>query len=124
MDFWNIIISALAVVAGIVIKWAIDKFANKYADAALEFLNEAIAIAVYAVNQVYVDAIKLGREDGTLTDEEKADAKAKAWDYVFKMIPPKFLAALQKMFGSPAALSSYVDAGIEAAVKEAKEGSL
>lgn len=124
MEWWNILLSAAGVVAGIIIKWAVDKIANKYADAALEFLNEAILISVQAVNQVYVDAIKAANEDGVLTDEEKKQAKALAWDYVFKQIPPKFIDALKKMFGSDAALSGYVDAGIEAAVKDAKEGNL
>ena len=124
MEWWNILLSAAGVVAGILIKWAVDKIANKYADAALEFLNEAIAIGVTAANQVYVDAIKAASEDGTLTDEEKRQAKSLAWDYVFKQLPPKFIEALKKMFGTAEALNTYVDTGIEAAVKAAKEGSL
>ena len=123
MEWWNILLSAAGVVAGILIKWAVDKIANKYADAALELLNDAIVISVAAVNQVYVDAIKSASEDGTLTDEEKKQAKAMAWDYIFKQLPPKFIEALKKMFGTEA-LNTYVDTGIEAAVKAAKEGSL
>jgi hypothetical protein len=124
MEWWNVLIAAGAAVAGIFIKWALDKFANKYADAALKFLDQVIVESVYAVNQVYVDAIKLASEDGTLTDEEKAEAKAKAWDYIFRQIPPKFLAALKELFGSAEALSTRIDVGIESAVKAAKEEGL
>ena len=123
MNWWNILISAGGLVAGIVIKWAIDKIANKYADAALQFLDESIVVAVTAVNQVYVDAIKAANEDGVLTDEEKAAAKKMAWDFVWKQIPPKFIEALKKMF-TDEKLEAYVDANIEAAVSGVKDGSL
>lgn len=121
MEWWNYVIAGAGVILGAVIKWLLDKYANKYAQAALDFLNDVIVTSVYAVNQVYVDEIKKGKEDGVLTDEEKKKAKDMAWDYVFKQIPPKFMDALKKLFGSAEALSAHVETNIEATVKEAKE---
>lgn len=121
MEWWNYLIAAGGVILGAVIKWLLDKYANKYAQAALDFLNDVIVTSVYAVNQVYVDAIKQKRKDGTLTPEEKKEAKDMAWDYVFKQIPPKFMDALKKLFGSAEALSAHIETNIEATVKEAKE---
>lgn len=121
MEWWNYVIAGAGVILGAVIKWLLDKYANKYAKAALDFLNDIIVISVYAVNQIYVDEIKKGREDGTLTDEEKKKAKDMAWDYIFKQIPPKFLDALKKLFGSTEALSAHIETNIEATVQEAKQ---
>ena len=121
MEWWNYVIAGAGVILGAVIKWLLDKYGNKYAKAALDFLNDIIVISVYAVNQIYVDEIKKGREDGTLTDEEKKKAKDMAWDYIFKQIPPKFLDALKKLFGSTEALSAHIETNIEATVQEAKQ---
>lgn len=120
MEWWNIVLAGAGVILGAVIKWLLDKYGNKYAQAGLEFLNGAIVAAVYAVNQVYVDEIKKAREDGILTPEEKRHAFDLAKDYVLKQIPPLFLAAVKKLFGGAENLNAYVDTQIEAAVKEAK----
>lgn len=120
MEWWNIVLAAAGVILGAVIKWLLDKYGNKYAQAGLEFLNGAIVAAVYAVNQVYVDEIKKAREDGELTAEEKRHAFDMAKDYILKQIPPLFLKAVKKLFGGAENLNAYVDTQIEAAVKEAK----
>jgi len=121
MEWWNYVIAGAGVILGAVIKWLLDKYGNKYAQAALEFLDGAIVTAVYAVNQVYVEGIKKGKEDGVLTDEEKKTAFNMAKDYIFKQIPPKFLDALKKLFGSTEALSAHIETNIEATVQEAKQ---
>jgi len=121
MEWWNYVIAGAGVILGAVIKWLLDKYGNKYAQAALEFLDGAIVTAVYAVNQVYVEGIKKGREDGTLTDEEKKTAFNMAKDYILKQIPPLFLAAVKKLFGGAEALNAYVETKVEAVVQEAKQ---
>lgn len=121
LNIWSIVFAAVAALLGYAIKWLLEKYSNKYIQAALEFLDQAIVTAVYAVNQVYVDEIKKARADGELTDEEKKHAFDLAWDYVKKQIPPLFMAALKKLFGGDAGVSSYVETKIEAVVKEAKQ---
>jgi len=124
MEWWNYLIAGGAALIGFIVKWLLDKYGNKYAQAALQFLNDAIVISVTAVNQVYVDAIRAAKEDGVLTDEEKAAAKKMALEFIWSQIPAKFIDALKKMFGSEDVLASYVDKNIEAAVKDIKDGSL
>ena len=124
MEWWNYLIAGVAALVGFILKWLLDKYSNNMVQAALTFLNGAIPEAVYAVNQIYVDAIKAASEDGLLTDEEKKYAKQLCWDHIMAKIPPLFLAALQKLFATPGALNTHIDDGIEAAVKAAKIDSL
>lgn len=78
-------------------------------DAKTEAL-EAIVIAVQAVKAEYVDDLKAASADGTLTDDEKAQARKKAAAKALAIAGPK-AASLLVEWGS-----EKVNAYIEAAV--------
>lgn len=74
--------------------------------------------AVLAVTQTYVSAIKAASEDGVLTDQEKAEAKAKAIALVKQNIGKDGLLKLAKILGVD--LDGWLGTKIEAAVATAK----
>ncbi len=53
---------------------------------------DAVVVSVSATAQAYVDAIKKGREDGTLTNEEKGEARAQAKARAVQILKEKGLA--------------------------------
>jgi hypothetical protein len=80
--------------------------------------------AVLEVHQVYVSEISRGRADGTLTPEEKAEAKNRAMAVLKANIGKKGLARLAKVLGIEIdALDGWLGNKVEATVAELKSGT-
>lgn len=124
MEWWNYLIIVAGAVLAYVIKWLMDKYGNVWVQRGLEFLDYVIVQSVLTVNQIYVDERKKALEDGVWTDEEKATAKKMCLDWIWAQVPKKILDLLTKWFGSKEKMEAYVSSGIEAAVRDAKEGNL
>lgn len=124
MEWWNYLIIAGGAVLGYVVKWLLDKYSQVWVQFVLDLVDSVIIKSVLTVNQIYVDEKKKGEADGMWTDEEKALAKKMCMDWVKVQLPQAIIAFLTKWFGSEGKFEAYVSAGIESAVKAAKEGSL
>lgn len=74
--------------------------------------------AVTEVSQVYADAIKRAREDGQLTQNEKAAAKTMAMDVAKANIGVKGLARLARVIGIP--IDQWLASKTEQAVAQLK----
>jgi hypothetical protein len=70
--------------------------------------------AVLAVSQTYVDALKAANADGKLTDQEKAEAKAKALALIKQNLGPVGLRKLAKIIGVD--VDGWLGTKLEAAV--------
>lgn len=79
--------------------------------------TDAVYTAVSEVGQTFVDAIKEGRADGKLTDDEKKSAKKLAEARARELIGPKGLAVLAEIMGV-GGVDKFIDSKIEAAVKD------
>ncbi len=75
------------------------KVKNEYAAGVLSRLSYAALQAVKGVQQAFVDAIKKGREDGVLTDEEKAYAAEQALAALKSYLGPKGLKEIGNILG-------------------------
>lgn len=89
----------LAALGALLAKYVWQKMAAGYlADAAQRAWVE-VQGAVLEVSQTYADAIRKGRADGSLTDKEKAEAKALAIGIAKSNIGTKGLARLARVLG-------------------------
>ncbi len=111
----------LAGLTGLLTKFVWDLIKNAKLRGLLSRAYAEIRDAVLEVNQTYVDALKKGREDGTLTDIEKAEAKDLAMDSFKSNFGRKGLKALGRVIG--VSLDSWLSSKTEAAVAELKAGA-
>lgn len=119
----SLLIALLSWLAVWLAKMIQSKTQNSYLRGALIRLDDAIFTAVKGVTQTYVDAIKAASEDGTLTDNEKALAKAAAVSDARLLLGPKGLAALVKVLGiNESLINDFLGSKVEAAVADLKTG--
>lgn len=79
----------------------------------------AVTAAVREVNQTYVDALREGRADGKLTDEEKAEAKRRAIAVAKSNIGIKGLRAIAKALGLDS-IDDWLASKVEAVIGDDK----
>ncbi len=84
---------------------------------AVNVLEKTVKNTVGAFEQTVVSKIKEAKEDGTLTDEEKANIKAEAIASINAQLGAGTKELLSNVFGS---LDEVIDIWIEGAVKEQK----
>lgn len=132
-DFWNdavlpamvtLLTAALSILVGVAVSalraWAAKQEAQ-WKQAVIEEVTNAVEDAVAAVNQSFVDDIKLAREDGHLTAQEAQTALTRARDIAVERLGKSGMAALQKITGGEAAAIVMIFNLIEAAVKRSKD---
>lgn len=81
----------------------------------LDFLHSTIATTVDAISQETVDDLKALREDGKLTEEEKAQFKRQAVERVMASMSQTTKDILEYVVGN---LTEYVQSVIEAYIKD------
>jgi len=111
LETQDLLLTVLCTVLLVAVRWIGKRL--ELADARTEAL-EAIVLAVQSVKQEYVDDLKAASADGSLTDDEKAQARKKAAARALQLAGPK-AAALLTEWGT-----EKVSAYIEAAVAKAK----
>ena len=127
MEWWNVVITVLGAALGALATWLLQKYSHVWAQRAILFVDDVIIKTVLAVNQTWVDEKKIAEESGNYVfdKDEQEIAKKKCLDLVWAQVPQKILKHLKDWFGGDvAAMNKYVDTGIEAAVKAAKEENL
>lgn len=100
--------------------WAAKQQAQ-WKQAIMQEVTNAVEDAVAAVNQSFVDDIKLAREDGHLTAQEAQTALTRARDIAVERLGKSGMEALQRITGGEAAAIVMILNLIEAAVKRAKD---
>lgn len=96
------------------------KIKNEYWSGVLARLNDAVFTAVKSVHQSFVDPLK--KENGGLTDENKAIAKKMAVETAKSYIGAKGLQELAKVFGLGAdETEQMINDKVEAAVSDIKK---
>jgi len=86
-------------------------------------VDDAVATAVKAVQQTYLDAIERGlKDDGRLSEKEKKEAFELALATAKAQLPPEVLAGLEALYGHR--LDSFLGAKIEAAVRDLKRPAM
>lgn len=95
------------------------RIGNDYALGVLTRAWGEVRAAVAEVGQTYVAAIKAGRADGKLTDEEKAVAKSLAIAAAKRNLGAKGLRALARILGLDS-VDEWLAGRLEAAVAEGK----
>lgn len=79
--------------------------------------GHVIRSIVEEVGQTYVDALREGRYDGKLTEEEAEEAVSRAWDRAVELLPWKWL---RRALGGQDKAEQWARTEIEAAVSERK----
>jgi hypothetical protein len=90
------ILIAIAMIAS---RYLLPHIKNVWVVGTINRFGFEIRAAVLAVAQGYVNDIKKAREDGKLTDEEKAEAKRRAIAMAKSYIGPKGLKILARVLG-------------------------
>lgn len=125
----QVIVPVLGTVLTAAIVWAGAKLAsfiqaktkNEFLKGALARAEEAVQTAVLEVKQIYVDAIKEGSADGTLTVTEASLAKRRAIEAAKNYLGKKGLLELLRVFGfDDAAVDSFLGGKVEATIASAK----
>ena len=127
MEWWNVLITVLGAALGALATWLLQTYSHVWAQRAILFVDDVIIRTVLAVNQTWVDEKKLAETTGdyVFDEAEQAIAKKKCKDLVWAQVTTKIKNHLLAWFsGDEAKLDAYIDTGIEAAVKAAKEGNL
>lgn len=97
----------------------IDGEKHGYAEKVAIRATDAVYTAVSEVGQTYVDAIKAGKADGKLTDEEKSEAKKRAEKRARELIGPKGIKVLADVLGA-GGVGTFIASKVEAAVADSK----
>lgn len=129
IDTGSLITTAIAAVTAIVSyaltalgTWLNAKKNNAIFARATEGLRVAVVTAVQTVNQVYVDALRVGREDGKLTDEESHDAWQLALNEAKSLLGAKGIQILIKAYGIKLGfVDDFLTKHIESVVREVKQ---
>lgn len=111
----------LGAVGTFLVAKVLSKVGSAYLRDTLMRLGAEIRAAVLECHQVYVDAIKKGREDGKLTPEEAAEAKRKTVEAIKSNLGTKGLKRLMRVLGiDEAGIDKYLGSHVEAHVAELK----
>jgi len=105
MDFTEIIVTALSllftfVIGPLVAVWLKKKIDNERIEGVALALNDAVATAVPAVAQTYLKAIREGKKDGHLSDEEKRTARDMAVAHAKTLMGPVW-DSMKKAYADP-----------------------
>lgn len=93
------------------------KVKNERLQGILSRLDDAVFAAVREVEQVYVSMLKTASQDGSLTSEERRQAKDSALQAARAYLGPRGLAELAKVLGMPEAeVDSVIGSRVESAV--------
>ena len=115
------VLSLLAVLVLFGIRWLHAKTGSDLLARLVRGVASAARLAVQEVWATYVKSLKDRAEDGKLTAEEKAQARALAIELVKSFIGAKGLALLLRQTGmSSAALDQYLGAFVETAIVDEK----
>jgi hypothetical protein len=111
-----------AIAAAMALGWLLAKFVyprvGDWADRTISRALSEVQDAVLEVSQTYADAIKSGKQDGKLTDEEAAEAKRRAIAIAKSNIGAKGLARLGRVLGI--GVDGWLGTKVEATVKTLK----
>ena len=119
----SVIYWALTALGLALAKYCWSRVSNDWVRAFLGRVYDEVNDAVREVYQTYVDAIRAKSADGTLTDAEKAEAKAMAVATAKANLGTKGLRRCMKMLGlKPEQLDSWLGTKVEAAVRTSKLG--
>ncbi len=114
-----VLIAGLTLLSGWTLKLIAAKVRMEYLRGVLIRLDDAVLSAVKEVSQTYVDALKNGRADGTLTDEESRKAKELALASAKSYLGMKGLSELARVLGlGSGEAQSLLSSKIEAAVHD------
>lgn len=132
-EIWNdavlpamvtLLTATLSILTGVAINglraWAAKQEAQ-WKQTVIEEATKAVESAVAAVNQSFVDDIKLAREDGHLTAQEATAALNKAKEIAVEQLGKSGMEALQRITGGEANAIVMLYNLIEAAVKRSKD---
>ena len=103
-------------VVGILGKYVWAKIGSDRIRGILDRATQEIFDAVVEVNQAYVSGIRKGREDGSLTQDEKDAARKMALDVAKSNLGPKGFMRLSRVLGGDEAAKSWATTKIEKAV--------
>jgi hypothetical protein len=110
----------LAAVGAVLARYVVKMVSIKTAREIILRAGAEIRDAVTEVSQTYVDAVRRGRSDGKLTDEEAAEAKRLAWESFYANFGgAKALKRLARVLGLADA-QAWVESKLEVAVNDAK----
>lgn len=134
-DLWNDVVipalitlatGTLTILVGVAIsavrRWA-DKLEAEWAQNVMAEVAAAAERAVLAVNQTFVDEVRLARQDGKLTLEESRTAAQKALVIAKNQLGSDLFAALIKVVGGEAKADHVLLDLIESAVSSTKLAS-
>ncbi len=114
-----VLLAGLTLLSGWAAKLIAAKVRMEYLRGVLIRLDDAVLSAVKEVSQTYVDALKSGRADGTLTDEESKKAKDLALSSAKSYLGMKGLSELAKVLGlGSGEVESLLSSKIEATVHD------
>lgn len=111
----------IALGVGFLIRWIYSKTKSSLVERALTAVSQACHLAATQVFSTYVEELKLSSADGTLTDEEKATARAKAIAMAKGYLGPKGIALIVKGLGIESEwLDSFLGASLESSIAAIK----
>lgn len=114
-------LALIAVVLAFGVNWLKAKTGSELLARILRGITTAARIAVQEVWVTYVKALKEASADGTLTDDEKLEARARAIALVKSFLGAKGIALLLRETGIESSLvDKYLGAFIEQALAEEK----
>ena len=104
-------------------RWINARIRNEYLKGALLRLDDAVYIAVRAVQQTVVDDLRAKADDGKITPREATEAKNRAVQSVKDYLGAKGLAELQRVLDLDA-ITRMIEGKVETAVHELKDGGV
>lgn len=108
----------LLALSALLLRWVFPLVQNAWANGVLNRAWTEVKAAVLEVGQTYVDALKEGKADGKLTEDEKSLAKSKAIAVAKSNIGKKGLKALARIVGVD--VEKWLGSKVESAVAVAK----
>lgn len=125
---WNIILVdvgqavvpwAVTFLVGLLSKYVYSKIQSDFWRSVATNATTEVFDAAQEVHQTYIKQIKKGREDGVLTDEERAKAKRMAVETAKSNLGAKGVARLGKIVGAQG-VDNYLSTKVESAVSALK----
>lgn len=115
-----IVLAALSWLAVWAAKLIAAKTKNEYLAGVLHRTTDAAIAAVKEIEQTYVSAIRAGKADGKLTDDEKTKAREAAMASLKSHLGTRGLGELAKVLGGGDGLDKYLGTRMEAALHTIK----
>lgn len=117
-----VLVAVLTAIAWLYMRYLHDKVKGTRLGQALLRLGQEIKAVILEVNTVYVDELKRGMEDdGKLSAEEIAKARAMALDKLKENYGPRGIKRLARIAGVGGAIDSWLGTQIEGSLQEMKE---